>query len=350
MESSKLNKVLLVLKALVVAAALGVVVISCQNETILIDEDSSVQEQHTIDFASGFVDSRVLTKAAPVNLEQYNTTMGVWAWRSDSEISNELTFSNQLVEFEGTKWTYTPPKYWVMGSNYRFYAYSPQSDSQASINATTGMISIDGIVADSTDWMVARGGYVVNKTGLGKTVELTMQHILFNNVVRARVSAAVAADPGVQCVYIDTLAIGSFAGGADFSQKLNHTPGLVEDAAVASTEWTVDQTAQRQTLTYNGADYLGTQYTTLINALSIPQYIDNDMDLYLNYTMVYTDGRVERYVYADKLVNVFQNLSGQYFASGNTYTISILIGPETITFDAGSSAWTEMGVSDNTIE
>lgn len=344
MNSNKENKVLLVLKVALGTAAVCAALMSCQNENILVDDEYG-QGAQTIDFASGFVDSRVLTKADPVNLEQYNTTMGVWGWRSDSEVTDELTFKNQLVEFVDTKWTYTPPKYWASKSNYRFYAYSPQTRA-AAIDQASGYISLPGIKTDGTDWMVARSGQKVKTLATGYTVEFTMQHILFKLEVRARVTDAVAADPGVVSVVMDKVQIGDFISKGDFSQKFDYQPSGSEYAS----EWTLDEMAAKSEFKNLKNNVLAKTYTSLIDTMSVPQPMTDDMDLLVTYKMTFSDGRVENYIFKNSLKDIFGATSGMDLLGGNSYRISLIIGPETITFDAGSQVWVEQVESNNIIE
>lgn len=339
------------LKGILAAVALCAALTGCQNDVLVDDSEEGIgQTEYAIDFVSGFVDSRVQTKADPVKLEQYNTTMGVWGWRSDNELSNEPTFINQLVSYDADaqKWTYSPLKYWVTGSNYKFNAYSPYSDG-AVINPSDGMISIGGIVADGTDWMVARAGQTASGTRIGQTVQFTMQHILFNKVVRARITDAVAADEGVVKVAVQSLTVGDLVSKGDFSQKLTHTPDPDNLTDRAAAEWTLYSAEPKQKLSYTAAEPLTTTYTNLIDALCVPQPLTADMKLLLTYTMEYSDGRVERFVFSETLADIFKNMSYKEFMSGNTYTISLIIGPETITFDAGSTIWTEVADSNETI-
>lgn len=335
MNSNKENKVLLVLKVALGTAAVCAALMSCQNENILVDDEYG-QGAQTIDFASGFVDSRVQTKADPVNLEQYNTTMGVWGWRSDSEVTDELTFKNQLVEFVDTKWTYTPPKYWVSKSNYRFYAYSPQT-SAAAIDQASGYISIPGIKTDGTDWMVARAGQKIKTLATGYTVEFTMQHILFKLEVRARVTDAVANDPGVVSVVMDKVQVGNFVSKGDFSQKFDYLPSGSEYAS----EWSLDDNATKASFKNLKDNVLARTYTTLIDTMSVPQPMTDDMDLLVTYKMTFSDGRVEDYIFRNPLKSIFNVASEMDLLGGNSYRISLIIGPETITFDAGSEVWNE---------
>jgi len=336
MVFSKENKVLMVLRAILVIAAFAAVLMGCQNESVLIDEQS-VQQGYTIDFASGFVDNRVKTKAGSVNLEQYNTTMGVWGWRSDSEITDELTFNNQLVEFVASKWSYNPPKYWVNKSSYRFYAYSPYSEN-VKIDPASGYIRINGIKDDGTDWMIARSGQRIGYAAAGHTVEFTMQHILSNIQVRACVTDAILNDPMVEKVVIDNMTIGQFANSADFQQKFDYTPSASEYAQ----EWSVSPKADMISFNYNKADSIGGTNITLIDALAIPQVMNQNMVLTLTYVMYFTDGHTERFLFSDSLIDIFEKVVDKQFICGNSYTISLRIGSESITFDAGSEEWTDI--------
>lgn len=337
------HKVLMALRGILAAVALSVTAWSCQNDVLVDVTDEGIgQTEYAIDFSSGYVDSRVQTKADPIKLEQYNTTMGVWGWRSDSETTDELTFKNQLVSYDATQqeWTYSPLKYWVKGSNYRFYAYSPQTE-KAGIDPETGMISISDITADGTDWMIARAGTSIADAHYGQPVDFIMQHLLFNKVVRAKVSGSLAADNDISKVVIENLTVGDFISKGDFTQKLNHTPDVDNAQDCAVQEWTLDEIAPTQRFTFSGTQALTTTYVTLFDALCIPQPMTDDMTLTVKYALEYGNGRVERFIYSDTLKNIFAAMSFDRFLGGNSYIISLIIGADAITFDAGADKWTD---------
>jgi len=327
----------------VASAMLLLLMVSCQEQTVLVDLPPETPDPKdsswVIGFESGFVDGRVLTRSESTLLEDYNTTMGVWGWRSNASVSNEATFINQCVSWNGSEWAYSPVKFWVAGSSYTFYAYSPYRSENVSVNTGTGMISISGIQADGTDWMVSRGGYSVLRATRG-TVQLVMQHLLFSNKVRARISSQLANDPAVDSVTINNVVMTPFIASADFEQKLTHTPSAETEWEEGHSEWKLNNT-DKYTLLYNRGDTLSTEFLSLINELCIPQQLTSDMSLRVDWSIHYSDGRTESYVFAETLSNIFCDLPHQYFTGGNAYVISLTVGPEVIKFDSGVTEWTD---------
>ena len=76
-----------------------------------------------------------------------------------------------------------------------------------------------------------------------------------------------------------------------------------------------------------------------MESLLIPQAIPYETEVRLVYTATYSDARKEQTTYRMPLREVFSTVS--HFVSGNSYTISFLIAPDAILFDAEVDSWAE---------
>ncbi len=368
---------------MVVLAVMAVFAAGCQKE-LLTDYTGNADNQRggvAIAFDNGIVDNPVGTRAL-LPLSDYQSTMGVWGWRSDNEMLDEPLFKNHLITYSTSLngWTYTPLKYWEQHSHYRFYAYTPHSsDSRAtgatvSIDEASGFISIDNVLltghnirkndashtlkntfaeSDDVDWMIARQGQTAN----GRTpekVQFLMNHILAKFNVRIRVSSSlVSPSSGITSISLSSLSVGAFKSKGSFEQKLLHVPSATSVTDMAAVEWSVSNTPD-VTLA-SGADIiLDNEYTYVVESLLLPQDVTDTQTLNLRYTLTFNDSRTEYFDYALRLNDAFGTGSlsgaGGRFLSGYSYTLSININPDVITYDAGASSWEDVTAVDKTIQ
>lgn len=334
---------------------------ACNSDVLLDEEPSTVDSPVAIGFGNGYVDNAVGTRAATYQLNDYAQTMGVWGWQKDETAVECQIFKNHKVENNGTKWAYSPLRYWDSGSCYTFYAYAPHVSDQkgnaatVSLNESTGMISISGVTlkgdnlhdmtpsteqkksfktaANDVDWMVARAG----QTAVGEThstVGFTMQHVLSKLNARIRQSEVLTTDADIKEIRINSMTVDKLAAEGSFIQKHTATQGVkgIEE------EWTTGKT----TLTLNGAKDVAatTDWTYVLESLLIPQAMRAVSELTLVYSFAFSDGRTEYYTYRMALNEIFCNIT--HFISGNSYTVSITIAPDIIKFDTDVTNWTDI--------
>ena len=326
---------------------------SCSAGEAIDDESPVVPARVAIGFANGSVSSSVTVRGI-TPLEDHHSTMGVWGWETATDGTDNMLFRNQEVDFDSLKndWIYSPVKYWINECQYRFYAYAPYNTA-ATITAENGQMSIhnvhltgvnlQGVASDSlkesffgtadTDWMVAREGVSVPGTYRYK-VKFFMQHILSKFVVTMRKSDALAADSNVTKVVLNSMTIGAWASKGDFDQKLNHTPVPTDSADLATCEWTLDSAAVRYTLAMTESCEVDKTEKYIFESLALPQTITDDMCVKMRYTMTFSDGREEHYLYTLKMNEAFDVL-----CAGNCYKLHFIISPDCIRFDSGVDEW-----------
>lgn len=140
-------------KSIIFAAVAAIVLAGCsKNETYVVNT-----EKDAVSF--GAYSGRILTKGGPtvdMNLDSLKKHgFGVFATYSgtnDFSTATDDFMSNQLVNWNGSAWTYSPIKYWPNPTNGQaaddqkvsFFAYAPYTDS-TSVDKTYGItgFSID---------------------------------------------------------------------------------------------------------------------------------------------------------------------------------------------------------------
>lgn len=144
-------------KSIIFAAVAAIVLAGCsKNETYVVNT-----EKDAVSF--GAYSGRTLTKAGPtddMNLDALKDLgFGVFATYSGtadySEATNDFMY-NQLVNFDGSAWTYSPIKYWPNPTNGQaaddqkvsFFAYAPYADPEAA--AADNSYGITGFSIDGT--------------------------------------------------------------------------------------------------------------------------------------------------------------------------------------------------------
>lgn len=352
------NKILMLM-----AATTMMVVTGCQSELLTEIREQSQAELTggAIDFGNGFIDNPVSTRAVTY-LSDHTSSMGVFGWQKLDDDEYNL-FTDEYIYYSDSlgNWTYLRKRYWDTKSTYRFYAYAPHSSAvegaEVGINRSTGEFSISGVrltgsnavmeggsraplgsfggVTD-TDWMIDRIGRTGVRGAAGTRVMFNMQHILSKLNVRVRTYGALSTDEST-IIVIDSIIIGEFKGEADFVQRLNHTPNPDIEDDVTVTEWSVNAAGSSYSIRSAENVAIDAQGMYVIESLIIPQGTTAEQSVKVCYTMFTGDGRTERFTSRLPL-----DMFGSFMA-GNSYTLTLNIGPDVITFSTGCEQWTTGG-------
>lgn len=244
-------------------------------------------------------------------------------------------FNNVEVTFQGGKWGYVDKQYWDRTSTYKFYAVAPNQPTGVtySINAGTGMITIDGVESAkssaSNDFLIDRDGNIGvdgNYAGTDHNpVDLNFHHVM--SKVSFKLKAAVP-----EAITINSLTMSGWNNNkGTFVQTKTETPAAATDI----TEWTITAgTAGSVVLVgagagdADGAITLNADMTTTANVkdtyIMVPQSIDENT---LTFTISFTiDG--------EKFVNQVGKLSTEQIWGTDAHTIyTISVGPDVIDFN-----------------
>ena len=336
----------------------GLTVTGCHSELLTeiagqSEDDGSV----AIDFGNVFIDNPVSTRAV-TRLSEHTTSMGVWGYQSLDGKENRI-FGDQYVFYSDSinNWTYRDKRYWDSKSTYRFYAYAPHSssvdDAQVNITQSTGKFTINGVeltganvLADGgshtlkgsfrgvsdVDWMIDRAG----KTGISgyraQRVIFNMQHILSKFNVMVKTDGTLASDASTT-ITVDSIIIGKFKGQADFVQLLDHSPIPDDTQDLAMTEWNLNTGGSSYSLHSAEGVIADAQGMYVIESLIIPQPTTAEQSVKVCYTMSSSGGHTERFKSVIPL-DMFDR-----FVSGCNYTLTLIVGPDVISFDTGFEPW-----------
>ena len=311
-----------------------------------------------IAFNDGFVDNPIRTKAVDLPLlSSHMNSMGVWGWQKTPAESVECLFLNKEVTFNSTlgRWTYSPVKYWDNSSTYKFCAYAPHASSApgvtASIDESTMSISLTGVTlngsntistatgktpanfadVDDIDWMVDRG--VQSMAGMyHNQVSFNMQHILSKLCVRVLRSDAFLSESEMN-ITIDSITIGKFVRQGNFQASSSTDPALL------ATEWTPVDTLPRYTMCSARNVSVPDTAVYVMESLLIPQPANENHIIQIRYKIGNPGGFINEFNATFRLDEKFDT-----FLPGHNYIITLLINPETITFDGGQSGWEDQTI------
>ncbi len=345
-----MNRLFRHIAALVLA---GIILTGCAYDDSVreLREHNPYSESLAIAFDNGVIDKPIITKAGAL-LSDHMNTMGVWGWQTTNLGDVERLFLNQNITYNApeAKWTYNPLKYWDLKSTYRFSAYAPHSSSDSGVNVTidsiTRAISIKGVTlkGDNTittgvptppgnfgavqdiDWMVDRNGQ--SMPGTARTlVTFNMQHILSKLCIRICRSNTFPSDT-VAPIIVDSLKVGNFISQGNFTQC------MTDDSLKMLTEWTPIDTLPRYTIYSARGVSVPDSAVYVVESLIIPQQTDASQNVHIWYKLGGNGGAMSRFNYLIKLDDVFDR-----FIAGRNYLLTIIIGPDVITFDSGVSGW-----------
>lgn len=335
----------------------GVILTGCayDDEVRELRSNSNHDESLAITFANGVIDKPIITRATTL-LSDHTNSMGVWGWQTTPLGVVERLFLNQVVSFNApeAKWIYSPIKYWENNSTYKFVAYAPHANSvpgvTASIDSVTRSISIKGVTLSGSntitagmpiapsnfdsvpdvDWMIDRYGQ--SMVGMNRAqVTFSMQHILSKICVRVTRSASFLSD-SVMPMTLDSIKITSLVSQGDFTQSIHN------DSIGILAEWTPVDTLPRYDITSAKEVSIPDSALYVIESLMIPQSVDDSQYLRLWYSIGGDNSYKGRFYYVFKLSDVFSR-----FMAGRNYLLTLIIGPEAITFDSGVSGWDDGG-------
>lgn len=330
------------------------------------------QEMSSIDFATY---APTMTRAAENSsatqadlLNTHHTTFKVWGNKTVGSTTTEV-FKDQLVSYNGSKWTYTPVRYWDKTARYNFYAVAPATygDSQTAVgwtfNDATNSFSLTGFtlegkslsvssdiepgasfqnVAD-VDLMLAHD--VTSYEQYGTPVALEFDHILSRFNIGVRTTSLNTN----HTITVNEVKVFNLNMKDDFNEN---TTGLADNELKSGTTKRWSNTSEPT----SGVGYSyesGTQdFTTekfVYRALVIPQEVAYE-DLHLSgptnkstaapylmvsYTMDYGNNTTETFTSYYNLAAAFGKTSASDklpFNEGWMNTLHITLGPETIEF------------------
>jgi len=146
-----------------IAAMAALTLVSCSSDDLDSFSDNSSKNE-AISFDGYLGRSAVAVNGTRGSVETKVTLktkgFGVFGKYTDGQTSDLNFFKNQPVTCPGTKWTYSPLKYWPTQGKIDFLAYAPYKEGQTlKENTNTFDFTVDKDIAKQTDllWANATG-------------------------------------------------------------------------------------------------------------------------------------------------------------------------------------------------
>lgn len=187
------------------------------------------------------------------------------------QTSDANFFKNQKVTFSGTKWTYTPLKYWPTNGKIDFLAYAPYDKSTTLTDGSKiNNFTVSETIADQTDllWAKATGQITDNFEGTtNKKVKFQFHHAL------SRLGYTVKLSGNYSDNATFTLKKITLAGSPDENTKAFYAKGTIDLAKTGTKEelsktntatglWTATPSADnKQNFSWFNASYTVTSPT-----------------------------------------------------------------------------------------
>ncbi|MDY6099711.1 MAG: fimbrillin family protein, partial [Bacteroidaceae bacterium] len=350
-------------RILTTTAAMALLAACSTNDEI----QAPQQEMSSIDFATY---APTMTRAADNSsatqadlLNTHHTTFKVWGNKTVGTTKTEV-FNDQLVSYNGSKWTYDPLRYWDKTARYNFYAVAPAKNSTSDINwsfsdekfslsnftlqgtslPVSSNLEPETSFKDVTDVDLMLAHDITNYSNYG-TVALEFDHILscFNIGVKA------TSPNQNHTITVNEVKVFNLNMKGDFNEN---TTGLADNELKNGTTKRWSNTSEPT----SGVGYSyesGTQdFTTekfVYRALVIPQEVAYENlslsgpsnpstakpYLMVKYTMDYGNNTTESFTSYYNLAAAFgKTTAGDKlpFNEGWMNTLHITLGPETIEF------------------
>ncbi len=168
-----------------IAAMAALTLVSCSSDDLdSFSDNSSKNEAISFD---GYLGRSAVAVNGTRGSVQDKTTLrsagfGVFGKYTDGQTSDANFFKNQPVTCPGTKWTYSPLKYWPTQGKIDFFAYAPYKEGQTlKENTNTFDFNVEPEAANQIDllWANATGEIKDNFEGTTKEkVKFLFKHAL----------------------------------------------------------------------------------------------------------------------------------------------------------------------------
>jgi hypothetical protein len=283
------------------AAALAVA--ACQDTTLMYDTLSHGQKtDNSIEF-SNYVGGMTRASRATGKTFVAGDSIEVYGFMKTGEIVDNL-FDKQVVKNAGDAWTYSPKKFWNVGSEYDFYAIFPFSNSNAfdKANKTFSVTDFEVNVnpADQVDLMIAQQ---IKSASANNTVNFVFNHILSNVSFFVKTSNDFDT-AGVKSVEVLTFDLKKLYKKGSFAQTGWSNDDVFEGG------WTPDvdviyNLPQVTNIVYNIGDLEASVITK--DQLLLPQAISDSAVIDIVYQLVYDDNTSSTFTKSVKLNKIVGN-------------------------------------------
>ena len=325
-----------------IAAMAALTLVSCSSDDLNSFSDNSSKNE-AISFDGYLGRSAVSVNGSRGSVETKETLktegFGVFSTYTGDDQSSFPNFDNQKVTCQGTKWTYSPLKFWPTQGQINFFAYAPyKKDQKLNENATTFDFTVAETIANQQDllWANATNQTKENISKTGNKVKFQFAHAL------SRLGYTVKLYQGDPSNATFKLKKITLAGSADGTAGTFYTAGTI-DLSKTYTEdpWTTkgtNNTKQKFDWDYSTNPLVlsskETKNTDKEYLFVIPQNFSQDgntLYVIVEYDIKYKD------IETPITNKVYKQLT-QDFKQGKAYMLNLTIGLP-IEFDADVTPW-----------
>ena len=332
-----------------IAAMAALTLVSCSSDDLDSFSDNSSKNE-AISFDGYLGRSAVAvngTRGSVETKEKLKTDgFGVFSTYTGDDQSSFPNFDNQKVTCPGTKWTYSPLKFWPTQGKIDFLAYAPYNydGTNTTLTGTSIGFKVDNKVGNQKDllWANAKDQTKENISSTGNKVKFQFAHALS----RLGYTVKLYEDDPSNATF--TLKKITLAGSADGNTGTFYTEGTIDLSKTTSTglwnasgkqkfDW--DYSDSNKQLTKTGIKNGDSEYLFVI-----PQdftIAENTLYVIVEYDIKYKN------IEAPITNKVYKQLTNIKFEQGKAYTINLTIGLP-IEFDADVTDWTNTTDNKNT--
>jgi len=265
-------------------AAAALMLAGCSQQSVLVDTEYGKKDvvNRAVEFGISLPENQTRGAKSVGNSFVAGDQFTVEGYQSTGSDVFRL-FEGQVVTFDGDQWTYSPVKYWNIGSSYDFYAFYP-STLNHSFSADR-IFSVDDFEVasdpqDQTDIMISRPN--INASPYN-TVQFVFTHILCDVNFYLKAAESFNTD-GIEAIEVVSFDIYGVNGKGTYAQS-----SWTNNAAEGG--WTIDNSVKYVFPTSNGVFTIGGEPLSLASdLLLIPQDIPSDAMVKIVYKLKYTDG------------------------------------------------------------
>ena len=322
-----------------IAAMAAMTLVSCSSDDLnSLSDNSSKNEAISFDGYLGRSAVAVNGSRGSVETKDKLKTDGFGVFsKYTGDQASFPDFDNQKVTCPGTKWTYSPLKFWPTQGQIDFLAYAPYNydGTNTTLTGTSISFKVDNKVGNQKDllWANAKDQTKENISTTGNKVKFQFAHALS----RLGYTVKLYEDDPSNATF--TLKKITLAGSADGNTGTFYTGGTIDLSKTTSTglwnasgtqkfDW--DYSDSNKQLTKTGIKNGDSEYLFVI-----PQdfsIAENTLYVIVEYDIKYKN------IEAPITNKVYKQLTNIKFEQGKAYTINLTIGLP-IEFDADVTDW-----------
>ena len=298
------------MKKIALFAVASIALVGCSQD-VLVDNSGVNELSDKIEFGLSMADNATKASRGAGETFKEGDKMAVFGYQILDSDTSKL-FNDQVVSYNGTKWSYSPVKYWVGGSNYAFYSMFPQtlghsfSDATRLFNIPT--FTVPSKADDQIDVMIAKQKLNVKPYN---TVDFVFTHMLSNvNFYFKGIASNVSA--GVSSVEILNFDVTGLNATGEYVQSGWSASGAPEGM------WMVDFDSEYDMPEVKNISTLNQKVDIITDLLLMPQDIQSQAVVSVKYRINYEDGTSSTF----KKSVPFAAIIGKSQANGSTRPIS----------------------------